>query len=83
MNKFLFKSTDADFQKLITLNETIQKNVLYITYRIDLLIKNIDKLGLDANLQKQVDTYFEDTKPEPEEEWIGIIICRSSDTRSR
>ncbi len=68
MNKFLFKSTTADFQKLTQSIETIQKNVLYITYRIDMLIKRYDKLDMDKGLQKQVDEYFED-EPEniPEE----------------
>ncbi len=40
--------------------ETIQKNVLYVTYRIDMLIKRFDKLTTDQNLQKQVDEYFEE-----------------------
>ncbi len=60
MNKFLFKSSDADFQKLIQSIDTIQKNVLYVTYRIDMLIKRYDKIELDKGLQKQVDEYFED-----------------------
>ncbi len=60
MNKFLFKSADADFQKLYSILETIQKNGLYCTYRIDSLLKNFDKLLTDKSLQKQVDEYFED-----------------------
>ncbi len=68
MNKFLFKSSDADFQKLYSILETIQKNGLYCTYRIDSIIKNFDKLLNDKSLQKQVDTYFEseDTENIPE-----------------
>ncbi len=71
MNKFLFKSTDADFQKLTQLLDTIQKNVLYITYRVDMLVKKYESLETDKGLQKQVDEYFdEDTEhiPEVEEE---------------
>ncbi len=67
MNKFLFKSSDADFQKLTQLLETIQKNGLYCTYRIDSLLKNFDKLLNDKGLQKQVDAYFdsdEETSPQ-------------------
>ncbi len=60
MNKFLFKSTDADFQKLYTVLETIQKNVLYLTYRTDTILKQVTKLVVDKDLQKQVDEYFED-----------------------
>ncbi len=60
MNKFLFKSSDADFQKLYSILETIQSNGLYCTYRLDSLLKNFEKLLVDKNLQKQVDSYFED-----------------------
>ncbi len=63
MNKFLFKSTDADFQKLYSILETIQKNVLYSTYRTDSVLKILNKLVIDKDLQTQVDSYFED-KPE-------------------
>ncbi len=64
MNKFLFKSTDADLQKLFQSLETIQKNVLYLTYRIDTILKNTNKLVIDKSLQKQVDQYFdEDERP--------------------
>ncbi len=59
MNKFLFKSSDADFQKLMSILDTIQKNVLYLTYRTDALLKEMKKLTIDKGLQKQVDEYFE------------------------
>ncbi len=62
MKSFIFKSTDADLQKMFQLLETIQKNGLYCTYRIDSLLKNFEKLLTDKSLQKQVDEYFsEDT----------------------
>ncbi len=62
MKNFIFKSTDADLQKMFQLLETIQKNGLYCTYRIDSLLKNFEKLLTDKSLQKQVDEYFsEDT----------------------
>ncbi len=67
MNKFLFKSTEADFQKLFQSLETIQKNVLYLTYRIDTILKNTNKVIIDKDLQSQVDEYFEeDEKDIPE-----------------
>ncbi len=65
MKNFIFKSTDADLQKMFQLLETIQKNGLYCTYRIDSLLKNFEKLLVDKSLQKQVDHYFEDA-PTPE-----------------
>ncbi len=60
MKNFIFKSNDSDLQKMFQSIETIQKNVLYITYRVDMLIKRYDKLEIDKGLQKQVDEYFED-----------------------
>ncbi len=59
MKNFIFKSTDADLQKMFQSIETIQKNVLYVTYRIDMLIKRFDKIETDNKLQHQVDEYFE------------------------
>ncbi len=64
MKNFIFKSTDADLQKMFQLLETIQKNGLYCTYRIDSLLKNFEKLLTDKGLQKQVDEYFEDNNDE-------------------
>ncbi len=70
MKNFIFKSADADLQKMFQLLETIQKNGLYCTYRIDSLLKNFEKLLTDKGLQKQVDEYFsEDTSENiPEED---------------
>ncbi len=67
MKNFIFKSTDADLQKMFTILDTIQKNGLYCTYRIDSLLKNFEKLLTDKSLQKQVDEYFEDEQPQPED----------------
>ncbi len=67
MKNFIFKSTDADLQKMFQLLETIQKNGLYCTYRIDSLLKNFEKLLTDKSLQKQVDEYFrgdQETSPQ-------------------
>ncbi len=66
MKKLFFKSTDADLQKLFQSIETIQKNVLYLTYRMDMLIKKFDTLLADKSLQTQVDEYFEETSPQTE-----------------
>ncbi len=67
MNKFLFKSTTADLSKMLSILETLQKNVLYLTYRIDTVLKNTSKMVIDKDLQSQVDEYFnEDTKDIPD-----------------
>ncbi len=60
MNKFLFKSTAADLSKILPILETIQKNVLYLTYRMDTCLKTLNKMTVDKDLQKQVDEYFHD-----------------------
>ncbi len=62
MNKFLFKSADADLQKLFQLQVTIQKNVLYVTHRVDLIIRELNELKTNKGLQQQVDKYFEEDK---------------------
>ncbi len=69
MNKFLFKSTTADLSKILSILDTLQKNVLYLTYRIDSVLKKVNELDTDKGLQKQVDEYFEEdgTPIEPPE----------------
>ncbi len=59
MTKFIFKSNASDLQKISQSIDTIQKNVLYLTYRMDMLIKRYDKVEVDKSLQTQVDEYFE------------------------
>ncbi len=68
MKNFIFKSTDADFKKMFSIIATIQKNVLYLTYNVDKISKEIKKLTVDKDLQTQVDSYFtEDSEHIPEE----------------
>ncbi len=57
MKNFIFKSTDADLQKMFQSIETIQKNTLYCTYRIDAILKKINSMVTDKGLQKQVDDF--------------------------
>ncbi len=70
MKNFIFKSTDADFKKMFSIIETIQKNCLYTTYRLDTLLKEIKALTTNKDLQTQVDKYFseEDAEDIPEKE---------------
>jgi len=58
MNKFLFKSSETDFQKLVQSIKTIHKNVLYMTYQIDKIRRDITAQQTDKGLQTQVDEYF-------------------------
>ncbi len=67
MTKFIFKSNASDLQKISQSIETLQKNVLYITYRVDTMLKKLNEFTVDKALQSQVDDYFEDdTKDIPE-----------------
>ncbi len=78
MNKFLFKSSDPDLQKMLSILETLQKNVLYLTYRLDAVLKKVNTLGVDTGLVKQtLDYYDEDIPPHPEDkddlDWALVI----------
>ncbi len=66
MNKFLFKSTDADLQKLFQLTVIIQKNVLYLTHQVDFIRKILVKSKHDKDLQTTVDKYFDETSHQTE-----------------
>ncbi len=69
MNKFLFKSNESDLQKMFSILENLQKNIVYITYKVDNIIKIVKSLETESGLQKQVDSYFdEDTEHIPEED---------------
>ncbi len=60
--KNIFSSPqEADYQKLFQLQVTIQKNVLYITHRVDLIIRELKELKHDKDLQNTVDKYFDET----------------------
>ncbi len=66
MKNFIFKSIETDLQKMFTILETIQKNILYTTYRIDSLLKIVNGLTADKALQSQVDEYFEKDETSPQ-----------------
>ncbi len=59
MKNFIFKSTDADLQKMFSILDNLQKNVVYITYRVDSILKLVKAQSVDSGLQKQVDSYFD------------------------
>ncbi len=59
MKNFIFKSNASDLQKMFSILENLQKNIVYITYKVDNIIKLVKSLNVDTGLQKQVDQYFE------------------------
>ncbi len=68
MKNFIFKSTDADLQKMFQLFETkldiISKNILYSTHQLDFLRKKVLEMVHDKDLQTTVDKYFDETSPQ-------------------
>ncbi len=72
MKNFIFKSTDADLQKMFSILDNLQKNIVYITYRSDELLKLVRSLRVDSGLQKQVDQFFEeDNQKDIPEDSVG------------
>ncbi len=67
MKNFIFKSTDADLQKMFQYLERMSGNILYITHQVDFIRKRILAIETDKSLQSQVSDYFEDTEHIPEE----------------
>ncbi len=71
MKNFIFKSTDADLQKMFQYLETAQKNIVYLTYQTDKILKLLRQDETNKGLQQQVDKYFEDdleeTSPQTEQ----------------
>ncbi len=61
MKNFIFKSSDPDLQKMFSILDNLQKNMLYITYKVDAILKLVKSAGVDAGLNKQVDDFFEDS----------------------
>ncbi len=70
MKNFIFKSTAADLQKMFSILENVQKNMIYSTYKMDAILKIVKVLETEKNLQTQVDSYFDKDNSEniPEEE---------------
>ncbi len=63
--KFDFsKSSDLQNKLSIDKLDLILKNILYCTYKLDSIHKNVNALVIDKSLQKQVDEYFEEDSPE-------------------
>ncbi len=66
MKNFIFKSTEADLQKMFQYLETQQKNVLYLTHQVDFIRKTILEMVHDKDLKLTVDKYFDETSHQTE-----------------
>ncbi len=71
MKNFIFKSNESDLQKMFSILENLQKNIVYITYKVDNILKLTKSYTTDKDLQQQVDKYFdediEETSPQTEQ----------------
>ncbi len=68
MKNFIFKSNESDLQKMFSILENLQKNIVYITYKQDAILKLVKTIENTGNLQKQVDEFFdEDNEHIPED----------------
>ncbi len=67
MKNFIFKSNASDLQKMFSILENLQKNMVYTTYKMDAVLKIVKKLETDSSLQRQVDDYFEETSPQTDQ----------------
>ncbi len=65
MKNFIFKSNDSDLQKMFQSIETIQKNVLYLTFRCDKILKEVCTLRIDKSLEKNTLDYYQRPDPNP------------------
>ncbi len=68
MKNFIFKSNESDLQKMFSILENLQRNMVYSTYKLDNILKLIKQLHIDNNLQEQVDKYFDDDETSPQTE---------------
>ncbi len=59
MKNFIFKSTAADLQKMFSILENLQKNMVYSTYKLDAILKLVKSLEIDNKLQKGIDNYYD------------------------
>ncbi len=66
MKNFIFKSTAADLQKMFSILENLQKNMVYATYKLDNILKIVKLYTTDKDLQQQVDKYFEEDETSPQ-----------------
>ncbi len=63
MKNFIFKSTGADLQKIFQYLDTESKNILYLTYQTDKILKIVKDLENMGKMQKKIEEFYE-TSPQ-------------------
>ncbi len=63
-------SPKTDFSSKLTISklEILNKNVLYVTHQTDKILKILNRLVIDKDLQNTVDEYFEETSHQTDNE---------------
>ncbi len=59
MNKFLFKSNASDLQKMFSILENLQKNMLYTTYKLDKILKMVNSMEINLRSEKEALSFYE------------------------
>ncbi len=67
-SKLKSNESDFSFESLMAYLDIMNKNILYITHSTDKCLLVLKKLENDTGLQKQVDSYFEDSAQEEVED---------------
>ncbi len=62
-----FKSSEPDLKFDIQSQfRVINGNILYLTREVDKLVRLVKQLGVDKDLQQQVDKYFDEDETSPQ-----------------
>ncbi len=66
-------SPKTDFSSKLTISklEILNKNVLYVTHQTDKILKLLNKMMIDKDLQNTVDEYFEEKENDIPEDQRG------------
>ncbi len=59
MKNFIFKSNASDLQKMFSILENLQKNMLYTTYKLDKILKLVNSLEVNMRCENEANTFYE------------------------
>ncbi len=68
MKNFIFKSSGADLQKIFQYLDTESKNILYLTYQTDKVLKIVRDLENMGKMQKKIEEYYDRDETSPQTE---------------
>ncbi len=62
----------SKLQLVYTRLEIINKNILYVTHQTDKILKIVNKLVIDKDLQNTVDEFFENEETSPQTDQVDL-----------